>query len=167
MERREKEVIDEKEIKEILDKSKYLELALCDGDQPYVVPMNYGYLLENGKLTFYLHGGKEAHKYELIKKNPKMAFSLACDVKPFEGKVACQYGMTYSSIMGKGVAHMVDDVEEKERALTLLMKAQTGKDFTFNEKLVSIVHVIRIDVTEFHARKRPLPPAMQGGKYFI
>ena len=41
------------------------------------------------------------------------------------------------------------------------MKAQTGKDFAFNEDLVSIVNVIRIDVTEFEAKSRPLPPAMQ------
>ena len=67
----------------------------------------------------------------------------------------------YCSNIGKGVAHLIRDVEEKKRALTLLMKAQTGKDFAFNEDLVSIVNVIRIDVTEFEAKSRPLPPAMQ------
>ena len=45
-------------------------------------------------------------------------------------------------------------------ALTILMKTQTGKDFEFNERLVSIVSVIRIDVEEYTAKARPLPPAM-------
>ena len=161
MRRRERKVEDTKEIKRILDESKYLQLGLCDKDQPYVVPMNYGYVYEEGRLTFYLHGATEGYKYELIAKNPKVAFALECGVEPFEGKVACQYGMIYSSIMGKGMAHLITDVEEKKRALTLLMKAQTGKDFAFNEDLVSIVNVIRIDVTEFEAKSRPLPPAMQ------
>ena len=34
-------------------------------------------------------------------------------------------------------------------------------DFTFDEKLVSIVNVIRIDVKEFTAKERKLPAAMQ------
>ena len=42
-----------------------------------------------------------------------------------------------------------------------LMKTQTGKDFTFDEKLVSIVAVIRIDVEEYTAKHRPLPEAMR------
>ena len=46
-------------------------------------------------------------------------------------------------------------------ALTVLMKTQTGKDFTFNEKLVSIVSVIRIQVTDFTAKHRPLPERLE------
>ena len=42
-------------------------------------------------------------------------------------------------------------------AMKLLMKTQTGKDFEFNERLVSIVSVIRIDVTDYTAKHRPLP----------
>ena len=41
--------------------------------------------------------------------------------------------------------------------MTLLMKTQTGKDFEFNERLVSIVSVIRIEVSEYTAKHRPLP----------
>ncbi len=161
MRRREREVTEREEIRKILDEGKYLHMGLCDGDQPYVVPMNYGYLYEGDRLTFYVHGATEGYKYELIKKNPKIAFALECGVMPFSGKMACQYGMVYSSVMGKGTAHIVTDVKEKEQALTVLMKTQTGKDFEFNEKLVSIVNVIRIDVTEFHAKRRPLPEGMQ------
>ena len=157
MTRRELEVKDPKEIQHILDEAKIIQIGLTDGDQPYVVPMNYGYLLENGRLTIYLHGANEGYKYEVISKNPKVAFAMNCEEIPFEGKVACQYGMAYRSIMGKGTATIVKDVSEKEKALTLLMKTQTNKDFTFNEKLVSVVKVIRIDVTDFTAKKRPLP----------
>ena len=47
--------------------------------------------------------------------------------------------------------------KEKEEALSILMKTQTGKDFTFNEKLVSIVAVIRIDIEEYTAKRREVP----------
>ena len=49
MTRREREVTDINEIIKILDKSKVLHLGLVDGDEPYVVPMNYGYLMQDGK----------------------------------------------------------------------------------------------------------------------
>ena len=47
--------------------------------------------------------------------------------------------------------------KEKIKALSVLMKTQTGKDFEFNEKLVSIVNVIRIDCDYYTAKHRPLP----------
>ncbi|MBO5069269.1 MAG: pyridoxamine 5'-phosphate oxidase family protein [Roseburia sp.] len=155
--KREREVTEEGSIREILDKSMVLHLGLCDEGQPYVLPMNYGYIYEDGKLTLYLHGAVRGYKYEIIQKNPRVSFALECDVAPFEGRTACQYGNTYASVMGRGTAVLVEDVEEKIKGLAVLMKTQTGKDFEFNEKLVSIVNVIRIDVAEFSAKRRPLP----------
>ena len=52
---------------------------------------------------------------------------------------------------------IVEDTAEKMEAMSILMKTQTGKDFTFNERLVSIVAVIRVDVTDFAAKFRPIP----------
>ena len=115
----------------------------------------------DGKLTFYLHGATKGYKFDVLEKNPKVSFALETDMIPFEGKVACQYGMAYRSVMGRGYGTLVADVEEKKKALSLLMKQQTGKNFTFDEKLVSIVNVIRIDVKEFTAKERKLPAAMQ------
>ena len=41
--------------------------------------------------------------------------------------------------------------------MTVLMKTQTGKDFTFEDRLVSMVAVTRIDVEEYTAKHRPIP----------
>ena len=60
-------------------------------------------------------------------------------------------------IMGKGIARIVEDVEEKKRAMTILMKTQSGKDFEFADRLVSMVAVVRVDVSEYTAKHRPLP----------
>lgn len=159
MRRREREVTDAAAIREILEKAKVIHLGLCDGDQPYVIPMNYGYLYEEDRLLFYMHGATEGYKYDVIRKNPKVSFSVECDIAPFEGRIACQYGTAYASVLGWGRAVIVEDVQEKIKALTVLMKTQTGKDFEFDEKLVSIVNVIRVDVTEFSAKRRPFPGA--------
>ena len=159
--KREIKITEPEEIARILDTAKVLHMGLAVDNEPYVLPMNYGYTLEEGKLVLYLHSAVKGRKLDMIRANSKVSFSIDCDRMPFEGKVPCQYGLVYSSIMGRGTATIVEDVEEKMQAMSILMKTQTGKDFTFNERLVSIVAVIRIDVTEYTAKNRPLPEAMR------
>ena len=161
MTKRERQVTDPQQILEILDKGQVLHLGLSVNDEPYVVPMNYGYRMEDGTLTLYLHSAVKGKKLDMIRANPKVFFAIDCDRMPFKGDKPCQYGLVYSSVMGRGTACIVDDVEEKKRAMTMLMKTQTGKDFTFEDRLVSIVSVIRIDVAEYTAKHRPLPEKMR------
>jgi len=161
MTKRERQVTDPIEIRRILDTAKVLHLGLAVNNEPYVVPMNYGYTEEEGKLVLYLHSALKGKKLDMMGSNPNVFFELECDQMPFEGKLPCQYGLVYSSVMGRGKARIVEDVEEKMKAMSILMKTQTGKDFTFNAQLVSIVAVIRIDVEEYTAKHRPLPEAMR------
>ena len=161
MTKRELQVTDPHQIRDILDTAKVLHLGLCVDNEPYVVPMNYGYIMEGETLVLYLHSAVQGKKLDMIRANPRVFFELDCDRMPFEGEKPCQYGLVYSSVMGRGTACIVEDVEEKIRAMTMLMKTQTGKDFSFNDRLVSIVSVIRIDVTEYTAKHRPLPEKMR------
>ena len=161
MTKRERQITDLNQITNILDTAKVLHLGLAVDNMPYVVPMNYGYTMEDGKLTMYLHSAVRGKKLDMIRANPRVFFELDCDLTPFEGDKPCQYGLAYSSVMGRGKATIVEDVQEKMDAMTVLMKTQTGKDFSFDERLVSIVAVIRIDVEEYTAKHRPLPEKMR------
>jgi nitroimidazol reductase NimA-like FMN-containing flavoprotein (pyridoxamine 5'-phosphate oxidase superfamily) len=161
MTKRERQITDQRWIDRILDTAKVLHLGLCVDNEPYVVPMNYGCTKENGKLVVYLHSALRGKKLDMIRKNPRVFFEMDCDWKPFEGEKPCQYGLGYSSVMGRGTARIVEDVEEKKKAMSILMKTQTGKDFTFEDRLVSIVAVIRIDVEAYTAKHRPLPEKMR------
>ena len=161
MTKRERQITDEKQILDILDAGKVLHLGLAVDNEPYVVPMNYGYTHEDGKLVMYLHSAVRGKKLDMIRANPKVFFEIDTDLKPFEGVLPCQYGLAYSSIMGRGTACIVEDVEEKKTAMSVLMKTQTGKDFVFNDELVSIVAVIRIDVAEYTAKHRPVPEKLR------
>lgn len=155
--RRELEVTDRNEIIEILDKCKIVHVGMVDEDGPYVVPLNYGYTLEGDQLTLYMHGSLKGRKIDIMRKHPKVFFEMCCDVVPFDGKVACQYGTSYASIMGRGTASILEDVEAKKAGLSLFMKSQTGLDFTFNDKMVSAVNVMKITVSDYTAKKRPHP----------
>lgn len=159
--RREREVTDINEIREILDKAMVVHIGMIDEGEPYVVPMNYGYTLENGELCLYLHGATKGRKIDAMKENPKVFFELECDVAPFEGAYACQYGTAYASVMGMGKAEILENTEDKKSGLSIIMKTQTGKDFTFEDKMVSMVSVIKITAKDFTAKKRPKPVGLK------
>ena len=158
MTRRELEVTEMSDILHILDESKVLHLGLVDDGMPYIVPMNYGYTMEDGKLTLYLHGANKGYKLDVIRKNPVCCFEMECEVEPFEGKKPCQYGMAYYSLMGCGKVEFVEEVEAKRKALELLMKVQTNKDFTIRDEWTTIVSVMKIEVSEYTAKHRPATP---------
>ena len=155
--KREREITDPVRIRQILDTAKILHLGLVDGEEPYVLPMNYGYTLEEGQLVLYLHSAVSGRKLDLIRANPRVHFSLECDIAHFAGQLPCQYGTAYQSLSGRGIAQILEDPQEKMDAMTVFMKTQTGKDFSFNERLVSIVSVIRIQVTSYSAKHRDIP----------
>ena len=155
--RREREVTDIEEIIGILDRAKVAHIGMIDGDKPYVVPMNYGYKMENGELTLYLHGATKGRKLDVLKANPNVFVEIDTDIVPFEGTVACQYGVSYASVMGEGSAEIVEDAAGKAEVLTYLMKTQTGRDFEFSEKMVGGISAIKIRLADFTAKKRPMP----------
>ncbi len=160
MTRREREVTDITEIKDILDRSKIVHVGMIDGDEPYVVPMNYGYTIEDGVLTLYLHGARRGRKIDAMRANPKVFFEMECDLVPFESDVACKYGLAYASVMGRGTAEILEDMDEKRRGLSIFMKTQTGKDFSFDDRMAEVVSVIKITALEFTAKRRPMPKEM-------
>lgn len=157
MRRKDRQIIDLEAIRAILDKAKVLHLAMIDGDRPYVVPLNYGYTLENGALTLYLHSAREGRKLDVLRQNDRVAFVLETNVSQVSGgDIPCKYGEAYASVMGEGRAVLLTDSAEKMAALSILMKTQTGRTFSFTPEMTDGVAVIRIDVDSFTAKARPM-----------
>ena len=74
--RREREVTDPAQILDILNKAKIVHIGLVDGDEPYVVPMNYGFTMESPVPGCILDYAGPAPWYYLLLQIP--AFGLFC-----------------------------------------------------------------------------------------
>ena len=162
MRRRDREITDQSHIDDIFNTCSYLHLGIVDNGMPYVVPMNYGVTKDenDGHYIIYLHGANEGRKLDVIKANPKCCITLERNVQAFAGRIACQYGTAYESIMGFGDISIIEDVAEKEKAMMILMKTQTGReDFELDERLLSIVTAYRVDIYELSAKQRMIPGA--------
>jgi len=157
MRRADREVKDINEILRIVDKAKILHLGLFDADFPYIVPMHYGYEYKDGNLIFYMHGAKEGHKLDLIRNNPNVCIELECDIELVSGDdMPCKYGSTFASVIGRGYAEILRDIEEKIAGLQLLMMNQTGREFEIDERMVNTVEVIKVTVHSFTAKSRKM-----------
>lgn len=155
--RKDRIVVDKKQIEDIVRNAKILHLGLIDGDFPYIVPLNYGYEYSEKKDTyvFYLHGAKEGHKLDLMNNNPNVCIELETDVElAFGGDIPCQYGSFYSSIIGRGKSTIVTEIEEKKHGLELLMVNQAGRVFEFTEQMIASVVVIKIEMFNYTAKAR-------------
>ncbi len=158
MRRKDREITDINEILGIIDRADILRLGLFDGEYPYVVPLHYGYEFADGTLTFYMHGAREGHKLDLIKANGKACVELDCDAELISGgDVACAYGSSFASVIGRGTASIVTDEAEKIKGLKLLMKNQTGRSFEIDGRMAAAVAVIKVELDSFTAKARKMP----------
>ena len=156
MRRKDREVTEIDDILRIVDSAKILHLSLFDGEYPYIVPLHYGYEYSDNTLTFYMHGAKEGRKLDLIRSNPHVCIELECDVELVSGgENPCKYGSAYASVIGRGIAEIVEDDQEKVKGLELLMKNQTGRTFGIDPRMAASVAVLKVSLSGFTAKSRP------------
>jgi len=115
---------------------------LVDGDEPYVVPVCFGY----ERNALYFHSALEGRKVELIKRNNKVCFEIDTDMEILGGEQACGFTMRYRSIIGVGRAHILDNDDEKIHGLSVLMKQYTEGEFSFPKEKLALALVVRIDI---------------------
>lgn len=154
MRRADREVTDFNRIIGILDQCKVCRVGLNDAGEVYIVPMNFGYSLEDENLTLYFHCAKEGRRMDILKTNSVVGFEMDCNHNLVEGDVACRYSFKYASIIGTGDACFIEDPNEKMKGFHIIMKHQTGLDFEFNEQMVAPVTMFQVKVRNYCCKER-------------
>ena len=80
MRRKDREITDIRTITAILDRCKTACIAMTDGNLPYVVPLSYGYEIEEYTLILYFHCAREGRKLDMLKSNNNVCFTVFGDV---------------------------------------------------------------------------------------
>ena len=138
---------------EIIAKAEVCRIALVDGDTPYIVPMNFGYIDH----TLYLHCAKEGKKIDIIKKNNNVCFEMDIDRENVIADVPAASTTHYKSVIGFGKAYFVEDRDEKIKALNALMHHYVkDKTKTFDYgKTLDAVQVIRVEISSMTGKANP------------
>lgn len=157
MRRKDREVLDEVKIDEIIRNCDCCRLGFYDkeNDEVYIVPLNFGYSNENNKRIFYFHGAKEGRKIDLISKSKKVTFEMDANHELIVGKMACNYSERYQCVIGTGLISFVESKEEKITALNEIMFQSTGKkDWEFAEPMLNAVAIFKVEVTSLSCKER-------------
>ncbi len=155
MRRSDREITDPKIIEEFVAGEQILRVAFYDDGDIYIVPVNYGYLYENDKYSFYFHGAKAGRKYELSKSKPVVGFEIDGKYKLLENENACDYSASFQSVIGTGTLQIVDNMEEKKLGLNTLMKQiSQHSDWNYDDKMLEAVAVYRLDVTKIACKAK-------------
>lgn len=122
MRRQDKEITDPVQIAAIIQQAQVCHLGLVDGDRPYVVPVSFGY--SDG--CVYIHSASEGHKLDLLRRNPTVCVEFEVDVQLVQADKPCAWGLRYRSVIGWGIARLVEGPAAKARALNAIMAHYGG-----------------------------------------
>jgi len=149
MRKKEKEITDIASIESIINSCLVCRLALCDEDQPYIVPLNFGY--KDG--TLYFHSALEGKKIDLLNKNNKVCFEFDTDLKLENGDKACSWTANYKSVIGFGKATFIEDSESKIDGLNIIMSQYSDKSFNYPDTVVNKTAIFKVEIDSMTGKK--------------
>jgi len=142
--RSERQITTESEIQTILSRERVVRVAFAVGDEPYIVPLSYGY--DPSLHTMFLHTAAAGRKIEFIGRNPRVCFEIDGASRVRQAERACAWGLGYESLIGYGALSEVLGTEEKLHALECLMHQHSDgtKPWEFDAREVTLARVWRL-----------------------
>jgi nitroimidazol reductase NimA-like FMN-containing flavoprotein (pyridoxamine 5'-phosphate oxidase superfamily) len=129
--RSEKAITDPAEMWAIIAGQKFMTLALCKDNVPYLATVNYGY--DQAADCLYFHCAGEGKKMDYLRANPVVWGQIVEDNGYRDGK--CDHA--FHSVQFQGYVTFVEDIEEKRRALSLMIDRLESNPEAVKAKLVT------------------------------
>ncbi|MBQ7422860.1 MAG: pyridoxamine 5'-phosphate oxidase family protein [Prevotella sp.] len=150
--RRQDRLLEEERAVEILKTAEYGVLSMIDeAGFPYGIPLNYVW---DGDSSVYIHCAPEGRKLQSLQKNPQVSFCIIGRVNLCPSKFTTEY----ESVVLKGVAVLGLEVEERMKALELLLRKLSPDDMAvgmkYAEKSFHRTAIIRLDFSEFSGKRK-------------
>jgi nitroimidazol reductase NimA-like FMN-containing flavoprotein (pyridoxamine 5'-phosphate oxidase superfamily) len=156
--RKDREITDLKDLQRVLKATKYVTIALCMDNEPYLVSLSHGY--DEAKECLYFHCAPEGKKLVFAKANNKIWGQAVMDFGVTED---CDYA--YTSVQFSGTLSLVEDLSEKKHAMKTLVRQVSLNP---EEKLASLdteklarTSMGRINITYMSGKKHLRPKRQQ------
>lgn len=144
MRRKDRQVNDKSEICKILDSCQFATIGLSVNDEPYTVPISFGYEWDENPV-FYFHSATEGRKIDSLRQNPKTCISLVGSsqaIYPEPGNL-CSASNSFKSVTAEGKCVFIEDVEEKTKGFNAMMKHYNFPTGKFNPNMMKKTKVIK------------------------
>lgn len=143
--RTDKALDDKNEITTVLRSTRYVTVAMCRDDLPYLVTLNHGY--DPARRCLYFHCARRGKKIDILHANPRVWGMAVLDLGYLDG--ACDHA--YRSVMFGGRVTFLTDAEDKRHALEVMIRQQESDparviDEQLTEERIQSVTIGRIDL---------------------
>ncbi len=133
MRRHDKEITNRQEIDAIIRSALVCRIALASGNEPYVLPVSFGY---DGE-ALYLHTAKSGRKIEFIEANNRVCIEFETNVSlQTDDRDACKWTFEFESVIGYGTITELETAEERARGLNQIMLHYSGREWEIDEAAV-------------------------------
>jgi uncharacterized protein len=112
--RKDREITNLVEMQQVLKTTKYITIALCMDNEPYLISLSHGY--DEDKNCLYFHCAPEGKKLVYAKANNKVWGQTVLDFGVTE---ECDYA--YTSVQFSGAFGLIEDLTEKQQAMKVLV----------------------------------------------
>jgi nitroimidazol reductase NimA-like FMN-containing flavoprotein (pyridoxamine 5'-phosphate oxidase superfamily) len=157
MRRRDKEITNRREIDEIIRSAQVCRIAMASGNEPYVVPVSFGY---DGKAIFF-HTAKSGRKIEFIEANNRVCFEFEANVslKADDGD-ACKWTFEFESVIGYGTIIELGSGTDRARGLNQIMLHYSGREWDIDETATATTRVWRIEIESVTGKRSQEKPSV-------
>lgn len=162
MRRSDREITEFRDIIAVMEKCDVCRIALNNNGYPYILPLNFGMSVTDDGIELYFHGAMEGTKYELIEKDNRASFEMDCGHRLVTDNEQGNCTMEYKSVIGQGRMEILPD-DEKDRALSILMKHYHQEVFPYNKAVVPHTKVFRLVVENVTAKARSKTKSLTKG----
>ena len=154
MRRAEREVTELNQLEEILRECQVVRIGAQDQEGLFVVPVNFGHAVEDGRHVFYFHGAGEGRKVDLIRQTGWACVEMDEGYQLHRAEAACGHSAAFRSIIAEGPVVILEDLEEKRHALALIMAHAAGSgDWEFPEAAARAVCVYKLTAEELSCKE--------------
>jgi len=126
--RKDREITDSNMLKQVLKSTKYVTVALCMCDEPYLVSLSHGY--DEQRNCLYFHCADEGKKLVYLEANSNVWGQA---VEDYGVTDECDYA--YKSVHFKGTMSLITNLQEKQHGMDVLVRQLST---TPDEKLAKI-----------------------------
>ncbi len=151
MRRAKQEIIAKEALEEILSNSIVCRIAMVDENNiPYIVPYNYGYK-DN---YIYIHSAHVGKKIDILKNNNNVCFEIEQKADIISADIPCAWSAYYRSVIGYGKIELIEEFEEKKKALEIIMHHYGAKgDMAFEEIHINTITIQKLKIDKITGKQ--------------
>jgi len=150
MKKKEREIQDRVEIDSIINEAEICRIAFAQNNEPYMVPMFFGYDGEK----IYFHTALIGKKVDMLRKNRRVCFEIEGQYKfKDHNTIACKWTAQFESVIGYGIIREINEDDSKIYGLNQIMKKYSKKEWEYSSNMLDQTLILCLEIESMSGKR--------------